>query len=262
MEGVGQRADDRRMLTARGGTTPVSGLPLAAALRWMVSQPRFHLMWLSVFLLCPVSEFNALVPIYLSESTSLSTSDVAFASAVMPCGAVTALAVGFVSCDGLTRKQRAGMVCALLFTCTAALTVLAAVGPAAMPLWAVLACLFTVGASYSTCYYLPVGAFCLEFGGQWCATLSGLLDVAGYMSVIPFNVVSGRMANEYGWWSILALLAVSASLCAVTFTVFMVMDARSHEALQDADHHAFDEGDTARVINTATDSGQITTTYR
>ena len=81
------------------------------------------------------------------------------------------------------------------------------------------------------------------------ATLSGLLDVAGYMSVIPFNVVSGRMANEYGWWSILALLAVSASLCAVTFTVFMVMDARSHEALQDADHHAFDEGDTARVIN-------------
>jgi hypothetical protein len=96
------------------------------------------------------------------------------------------------------------MVCALLFTCTAALT--------AMPLWAVLACLFTVGASYSMCYYLPVGAFCIEFGGQWCATLSGLLDVASYMS---------------------------AALCAVTFTVFVVVDARSHEVFK---------GDTACVF--------------
>jgi sugar phosphate permease len=189
---------------------------------WMLRQPQFQAMALAILMLCPVSEFNALVPVYLKKTLQMDDARVAFAAAVMPSGAVLSLVVGGLWYDSWGRAQQRLVICSALVAATAALAAMAAFD---MPETCVLALLFVIGLAYPVCYYLPVGVFSIDCGGpRFCGACSGLLDVVGYLSVIPFNALSGSLAATVGWPVVVGSLAVMTGCSAVLFALFFSIE--------------------------------------
>ena len=83
--------------------------------------------------------------------------------------------------------------------------------------------------------------FSVDFGGKaWCATVSGMLDVVGYASVIPFNALSGWAADRYGWGAVVGGLAALSAAATVVFATFMNEEAARAAGITDAKDMASD----------------------
>ena len=73
-------------------------------------------------------------------------------------------------------------------------------------------------------YYLPMSVFSIQFGGKYCGLLVGLIDACGYGAAMVFDVVGGRVAEQHGWQSFLAILAVVSVVTLVLTTLFLFVD--------------------------------------
>jgi MFS family permease len=69
-----------------------------------------------------------------------------------------------------------------------------------------------------------MSVFSIHFGGKHCGVLIGLIDACGYGAAMVFDVVGGRVAEQHGWQSFLAILAVVSVVTLVVATLFLFVD--------------------------------------
>jgi sugar phosphate permease len=153
--------------------------------------------------------FNDWTPVYLRDFFGYSIGGAASASAVFPAvGAVSVLAVGWLS-DRLGANSRpAVMAVGLLATALALLTLAllpsSTLGPM-LPLVAIGTTALCLIGPYS---YLG-GALAIDFGGKQGAALSsGIIDGVGYLGSVLGGVTVARVSIAFGWQGVFLSLAV------------------------------------------------------
>ena len=62
----------------------------------------------------------------------------------------------------------------------------------------------------------------------------GLIDAFGYGAAMVFDVVGGNVADQYGWTSFLAILAVVSVASLVVTTLFLLGECRVSRSAETA----------------------------
>jgi OPA family sugar phosphate sensor protein UhpC-like MFS transporter len=207
---------------------PLDDETLVGALVVFSRSVRVWLICLSVMCLTVLMEFLSFIPLYLEETFHLTGSAAAGYSAAFPAGAFVSMLVGGFVYDKLTKRGIMGALCALLVVavvCVGFLWLLPDLGVStgASIVTAIVA-IGVLGMAVSPAYYLPMSVFSIHFGGKHCGVLIGLIDACGYGAAMAFDVVGGQVAEQHGWQSFLAILAVMSVVTLVVTTLFLFVD--------------------------------------
>ncbi len=210
---------------------PLNDLKTFAALRFFFCSTRFWLICLSVSSLAILFEFQAFMPIYLSERFDLIPAQAGIASSAFPLGCLMAVFAGGFVFDKLSKKSLifilGGMLVLAIF-CLLLLWSLAAISfNPQLELILTIGTIFFFGFAISPAYYLPMSVFSIEFGGKHCGLLIGLIDAVAYLGAMIFDFVGGAVADqEGGWQSFLMILLVTSVVAMMSMTTFLYADLR------------------------------------
>jgi sugar phosphate permease len=207
---------------------PLDDETLVGALVVFSRSVRVWLICLSVMCLTVLMEFLSFMPLYLEETFDLTGSAAAGYSAAFPAGSFLTMLVGGFVYDKLTKRGIMRALCASLgiaVVCVGFLWLLPdlGLGSGGSILTAIVA-IGTLGMAVSPAYYLPMSVFSIHFGGKHCGVLIGLIDACGYGAAMVFDVVGGHVAEQHGWQSFLAILAVVSVVTLVVTTLFLFVD--------------------------------------
>jgi sugar phosphate permease len=207
---------------------PLDDVTLVGALVVFSKSFRVWLICLSMMCLTVLMEFLSFIPLYLEETFHLTDAAAAGYSAAFPAGAFVSMLVGGFVYDKLTKKGIMRALCALLGVAVACVGLLwllpdLSVGTSGSIVAAIVA-IGVLGMAVSPSYYLPMSVFSIHFGGRHCGFLIGLIDACGYGAAMVFDVVGSRVAEQHGWQSFLATLAVVSVVTLVVTTLFLFVD--------------------------------------
>ena len=220
-----------RALTAWKISHPLNEMATVGALGFFFRSARFWLICLSVTSLAILFEFQAFIPIYLSEAFHLSPSVAGIASSAFPLGCLVAVFAGGFVFDKLSKKSLIivlGGMLVLGISCLLLLWSLTQTDFAPRLTFVLtIAAIFVFGFAISPSYYLPMSVFSIDFGGKHCGLLVGLIDAVAYSGAMVFDFVGGSVADqEGGWQSFLMILLVTSVVAAVSMTSFLYADFR------------------------------------
>ena len=157
-----------------------------------------------------VSAFDSLVPLLLTDLTSLSPSEVTMAATIFPLGlfscvlsAPPLLARLEASAPDPAAKRRRRLLAELALL---SLSLAAALGLAALarrgaqaPPAVVLPCLFCLAVGVAVTFYITPNVFALDVGGRDdCATASSILDTFGLVASSLWALGAGKIAHDHG----------------------------------------------------------------
>lgn len=224
-----EAAETVNLLTAWSQNHPLRELETREALSFFAKSPRFWLICLSVTFLSVLFEFQAFIPIYLSETFELAPAQAGMASSAFPLGCLVAVFAGGFVFDKLSKKTlifALGGMLVLAFFCLLLLWSLANIQlNTQLELMLTIGTIFTFGFAISPAYYLPMSVFSIDFGGKHCGLLIGLIDAVAYSGTMVFDFVGGSVADqEGGWQSFLLILVMTAVGATITMVLFLYAD--------------------------------------
>ncbi len=208
---------------------PLDSHSLLSALWQFCQSARFWSISFSVVFLTIMMDFLTFIPIYLSESLDISSSQASMAGSCFPAGMFSALLFTSFFYDRLSKKQLIGALGGLLILgccCVLVLWNLDQV-PVAWRSGAAIATIFLLGLSISPAYYVPMSIFAVSFGGKHSGFLVSLIDIFGYGGALLFNFFGGSIAQHYGWSVFLGGLMTIAVLATVFMIAFLTLDWNS-----------------------------------
>ncbi|MBP87349.1 MAG: MFS transporter [Planctomycetaceae bacterium] len=207
---------------------PLDEQTLVGALVVFSRSVRVWLICLSVMCLTVLMEFLSFIPLYLQETFQLSGSAAAGYSAAFPAGAFVSMLVGGFVYDKLTKRgimRALGALLGVAVVCIGVLWLLPGLGVGArVSIVMAVVAIGMLGMAISPAYYLPMSVFSIHFGGKHCGVLIGLIDACGYGAAMVFDVMGGQVAEQHGWQSFLATLAVVSVITLVVTTMFLFVD--------------------------------------
>lgn len=213
---------------------PLSQTETRAAIGIFISSPRFWLISLGVSSLAVLFEFQVFLPIYLSETFSLSSAGAGMASSAFPLGCLVAVFGGGFMFDKLSKKNIVYMIGATLIVGVLSLLGIRILGvydfgpEAELMITVVLVFLF--GFAISPAYYIPMSVFSIDFGGKHCGLLVCLIDAFAYFGAMIFDFIGGAVANKEGGWEDFNLILIATSILAtIIMTTFLYLDYRDSE---------------------------------
>jgi len=219
---------------------PLAGTTLREGLLAFASSYRVWLICLSIMALTVLMEFLTYVPLYLQGNFDLGddpiemASRAATASAAFPAGSLLGVLAGGFLFDGVSRRNRRGVLGGMLVVAVLCILGLMWVPnsglPASQGYWITLGVIFLFGLAISPAYYLPMSVFSIEFGGIHSGVLICLIDAAGFGAGTLFGFVGGRIAREYGWGYFMSLLLVVAIAAVVLMVAFLHAEYRALQA--------------------------------
>ncbi|MDB2445114.1 MFS transporter [Gammaproteobacteria bacterium] len=226
-----------RELGAESGVSkghPLSQTETRAAIGIFISSPRFWLISLGVSSLAVLFEFQVFLPIYLSETFSLSSAGAGMASSAFPLGCLVAVFGGGFMFDKLSKKNIVYMIGATLIVGVLSLLGMRILGvydfgpESELIITVVLVFLF--GFAISPAYYIPMSVFSIGFGGKHCGLLVCLIDAFAYFGAMIFDFIGGAVANKEGGWEDFNLILIATSILAtIIMTTFLYLDYRDSE---------------------------------
>ncbi len=199
------------------------------ALTQFVRSGRFWFIGFSIVFLTIMMDFLTFIPIYLSESLNISSSQASMAGSSFPAGMFVALLLTSFVYDRLSKLQLMGTLGGLLIlSCMCVLTLWNLdLIPIAVRSPAAIGTIFLLGLAISPAYYVPMSVFAVKFGGKHSGFLVALIDVFGYGGAILFNFYGGSIAEHYGWSVFLSGLLTIAVLATTCMVTFLTLDWRS-----------------------------------
>lgn len=213
---------------------PLSKTETRAAIGIFISTPRFWLISLGVSSLAVLFEFQVFLPIYLSETFSLSPAGAGMASSAFPLGCLVAVFGGGFIYDKLSKKNIVYMMGGTLIVgvlCLLSMRFLGVYdfGPE-LELSTTVVLVFLFGFAISPAYYIPMSVFSIGFGGKHCGLLVCLIDAFAYFGAMMFDFIGGAVANkEGGWEDFILILIVTSILATIIMTTFLYLDYRDSE---------------------------------
>ena len=219
---------------------PLSEIGSHAAVIVFFTSPRFWLITLGDSSLAVLFEFQAFVPIYLSQTFDLIPAHAGMASSAFPLGCLIAVFSGGFIYDRLSKKRIVITVGATLAVAVLCLIGLRLLGThdldATLELVLTIVLIFAFGFAIAPAYYIPMSVFSIGFGGRHCGLLIGLIDAFAYFGAMMFDFIGGAVANkEGGWQDFILILIVTSVLATILMTIFLYLDYRDnrlHEANQ------------------------------
>jgi len=213
---------------------PLSKTETRGAIRVFISNPRFWLISLGVSSLAVLFEFQAFLPIYLSETFSLPPAQAGMASSAFPLGCLIAIFGGGFIYDKLSKKNIVYTMSATLIVAVICLLSLRFLGfydfGSGLELSITIVLVFLFGFAISPAYYIPMSVFSIGFGGRHCGLLVGLIDAFAYFGAMMFDFIGGAVANkEGGWEDFILILIVTSILATIIMTSFLYLDYRDSE---------------------------------
>ena len=213
---------------------PLSKIETRAAIGIFISNPRFWLISLGVSSLAVLFEFQAFLPIYLSETFSLQPAQAGMASSAFPLGCLVAVFGGGFIYDKLSKKNIVYTMGATLIVAVLCLLSLRLLGVydfgSGLELSITVVLVFLFGFAISPAYYIPMSVFSIGFGGKHCGLLVGLIDAFAYFGAMMFDFIGGAVANkEGGWEDFILILIVTSILATIIMTTFLYLDYRDSE---------------------------------
>ena len=213
---------------------PLSKTETRGAIRVFISNPRFWLISLGVSSLAVLFEFQAFLPIYLSETFSLPPAQAGMASSAFPLGCLIAIFGGGFIYDKLSKKNIVYTMSATLIVAVICLLSLRFLGfydfGSGLELSITIVLVFLFGFAISPAYYIPMSVFSIRFGGRHCGLLVGLIDAFAYFGAMMFDFIGGAVANkEGGWEDFILILIVTSILATIIMTSFLYLDYRDSE---------------------------------
>ena len=213
---------------------PLSKIETRAAIGIFISNPRFWLISLGVSSLAVLFEFQAFLPIYLSETFSLQPAQAGMASSAFPLGCLVAVFGGGFIYDKLSKKNIVYTMGATLIVAVLCLLSLRLLGVydfgSGLELSITVVLVFLFGFAISPAYYIPMSVFSIGFGGKHCGLLVGLIDAFAYFGAMMFDFIGGAVANkEGGWEAFILILIVTSILATIIMTTFLYLDYRDSE---------------------------------
>ncbi len=189
----------------------------------------FWLVCLANFGLTLIREsFNNWTPTFLEQGVGLDVRDTGMASMAFPLGgAVAAVAGGWLSDRAGGRRGLVMLPSALLMA--AVLGTMAVLPLRDRPATA-LVLVAAVGAFLMVPYSFCSGVLSIDLGGRRAsATVSGLVDMAGYLGGALAGSGIVRIVAEHGWPAAFGALAVVGVLTAGAVLAFALRPAPAHE---------------------------------
>ena len=218
-------------ISARSKDHPLSKTETRAAIGIFISNPRFWLISIGVSSLAVLFEFQVFLPIYLSETFSLTPAQAGMASSAFPLGCLVAIFGGGFIYDKLSKKNivyTMGGTLIIAVLCLLSLRLLGIYdfGPG-LELSITVVMVFLFGFAISPAYYIPMSVFSIGFGGKHCGLLVGLIDAFAYFGAMVFDFIGGAVANkEGGWEDFILILIVTSMLATIIMTTFLYLDYR------------------------------------
>jgi sugar phosphate permease len=175
--------------------------------------------------------FNVWTPVYLRDAVGYDEGHAASLSAVFPAlGAVSVVVAGWLS-DRLGLNGRPLLLLAGLVATAGALVALVLLRIEAVPPGFVVALIGLVAFCLLGPYSYLGGAFALDFGGHRAgATLSGIIDGAGYCGGALAGYGVARISVVFGWHGVFATLAAVVAASALAAAALFVQQRRRLES--------------------------------
>lgn len=216
---------------------PLNDLNAVSAIFVFIKSPRFWLISLGVSSLAVLFEFQVFIPIYLSETFSLTPAQAGFASAAFPLGCLIAVFGGGFIYDRLSSKSVIYVFGGTLVVAVLCLLCLLYLGTiewnANLELALTIGLIFLFGFAISPSYYIPMSVFSINFGGKHCGLLVGLIDALAYVGAMMFDFIGGEVANkEGGWQDFISILIVTSIISAVIMVTFLYVDYERSETIK------------------------------
>lgn len=220
---VADKADDRHALH------PLYGSSLAQAIGYFASSRQFWLLAGSLMGLTILWDFLLFVPLYLTQTLSLTEAAASKTASAFPFGSLLSVLAGGFVFDNLNRRSTAWLMGGLLSLaagCILVFLLMPQMNLAGSRLTQLsMIVLFLFGMCVSPCYYIPMSVFSIEFGGPHSGFLISLLDALAFGVTALFYFYAGDIA-EQSWILFLIVLLMVAVTSILTTLVFMLGEAR------------------------------------
>lgn len=217
---------------------PLAGTTLRQALRVFATSKRVWLIFVGMAGLTTLTDFQSFVPLFLTETLGLSTSQAAMTGSAFPIGALIAVLGGGILFDSLSPARITKLVGVALLVSVLNLLVLLNLVRFGLSdtanIVVVFGCLFSFGFCISPAYYLPMSIFSIKFGGPHSGVLVCILDIGGYAGGVAFALAAGILADQAdGWNKVLTLLVIVAAASLGLMVAFLRGESKASPSVSE-----------------------------
>ena len=205
---------------------------LGEALLDFAKSPRVWLICASIMCLTVLMEFQSFIGIYLKETFRLKPGIAVMTSSAFPIGCLISVLLGGFVFDVLNKKRRIFVLGGMMVVAMGCIVMLLVVPSLELTgnfgLAVSLLSIMLFGVAIAPCYYIPMSVFSVDFGGNHCGVLVGIIDAMGYLAAMTFDFMGGRIADQAdGWHQFLIVLLYVAVVGFVVLSMFLFLEHRS-----------------------------------
>jgi len=199
-----------------------------------VREPRFWLMAFALAMMTALFEWEAWIPTFIDQTFDVQDSVPPLIGTTFSAGCLVALLLGSVLLPRISRKLQAIVICGSMLcnvlVCGVLLYTTARRAPGengqsteGLPFSSALLVLF--GFTLALPVYIPMSVFSLDFGGDSCSLLIGILDGMAYSAALLFDLSLGFIVDgSNGWVTATGILLTLSVVGFVSLLGFQIMD--------------------------------------
>jgi len=197
---------------------------------YFLAQPSFQRLILAQLGLCAVIELHAFYPLMIKETLDISAGEAGQLSAMFQLGCVVSLLL----VSQLYHRLRPSQQEFVILLCMACSSII-------FFCWSmfihtneriVMVMMGLLGAFLAPPYCIPNAMYQSKMGGDFCSSLSGLVDAIAFIASMCCNILVGYVASNYGWENVLRLGVVGSAASTISmYFYYSSMSSNNNDKL-------------------------------